>query len=176
MKEKLHPVMADIEKRLIALESRPVETSISNVSFTEENPATLTTLIERAQVLESKVNNLERSLSALHSSISSTPLEPPEDHKRKEGLINEPSSSTSERPISPIPHTSTGAFNYTMGELEGRLLKRIQAIEGQLTQFGTQELPARQRELETKLSRLLQRVIFRLLVMIHHPSHQLLLS
>ena len=40
MKEKLHPVMADVEKRLIALESRPVETSISNVSFTEENPTT----------------------------------------------------------------------------------------------------------------------------------------
>ena len=43
-----------------------------------------------------------------------------------------------------------------MGEVEGRLLKRIQAIEGQLTQYGTQELPARQRELETKLNRLLQ--------------------
>ena len=36
LKEKLHPVMADIEKRLIALETRPVETSISNVSFTEK--------------------------------------------------------------------------------------------------------------------------------------------
>ena len=158
MKEKLHPVMADIEKRLVGLESRPVEMSISNVSFTEENPTTLTTLIERVQVLESKAHNLEPSLSTLHSSISSTPLEPPEDHRRKEGLINEPSSSsTSERPILPIPHTSTGAFNYTMGELEGRLLKRIQTIEAQLTQFGTQELPVRQRELETKLSRLLQR-------------------
>ena len=32
LKEKLHPVMVDIEKRLIALERRPVETSISNVS------------------------------------------------------------------------------------------------------------------------------------------------
>ena len=42
-----------------------------------------------------------------------------------------------------------------MGELEGRLLKRIQAIESQLTQIGTQELPVRQRELETKVSRLL---------------------
>ena len=94
--------MADIEKRLIALETRPVESSISNVSFTEENPTTLTTLIERVQVLESNVNNLEPSLSTLHSSISSTPLEP-EDHKRKEGLINEPSSSSApERPILPI--------------------------------------------------------------------------
>ena len=151
MKERLHPVMADIEKRLIALDTRPVETSISNVSFTEENPTTLTTLIERVQVLESRVNNMEPSLSTLHSSISSTPLEPPEDHKRKEGLINEPSSSsTPERPITPITHT------YTMGEIEGRLLKRIQAVESQLTQFGTQEIPVRQRELETKLSRLMQ--------------------
>ena len=47
MKEKLSPPMIDIEKRLIALETRPVETSISNVSFTEENPPTMTTLIER---------------------------------------------------------------------------------------------------------------------------------
>ena len=70
LKEKLHPVMADIEKRLIALETRPVETSISNVLFTEENPTTLTTLIERVQVLESRVNNLEPSNSLLHSSIS----------------------------------------------------------------------------------------------------------
>ena len=45
-----------------------------------------------------------------------------------------------------------------MGEIEGRLLKRIQAIENQLTQFGTQEIPVRQRELETKLSRLLQTI------------------
>ena len=35
-------------------------------------------------------------------------------------------------------------------------MKRIQAIESQLTQYGTQELPIRQRELETKLNRLLQ--------------------
>ena len=151
MKEKLNPVMADIEKRLIALETRPVETSISNVSFTEENPTTMTTLIERVQVLESRVNNLEPSNSTLHSSISSTPLEPPEDHRRKEGFTNEPSSSsTQERPTVPITQT------YTMGELEGRLLKRMQAIESQLTQYGTQELPLRQRELETKLNRILQ--------------------
>ena len=137
MKEKLSPVMLDIEKRLIALEARPVETSISNVSFTEENPTTMTTLIERVQVLESRVNNLEPSNSTLHSSISSTPLEPPEDHRRREGSVNEPSSSyTQEKSTIPITHT------YTMGELEGRLLKR--------------ELPIRQRELETKLDRLLQ--------------------
>ena len=47
-------------------------------------------------------------------------------------------------------------YPYTVGELEGRLLKRIQAIESQLTQYGTQELPIRQKELETKLNRLLQ--------------------
>ena len=60
--------MADIEKRLIALETRPVETSISNVSFTEENPTTLTTFIERVQVLESEGKQLEPSNSTLHSS------------------------------------------------------------------------------------------------------------
>ena len=43
-----------------------------------------------------------------------------------------------------------------MGELEGRLLKRIQVLEGQLTQIGVQELPNRQRELETKMTRLMQ--------------------
>ena len=151
MKEKLSPVIIDIEKRLIALETRPVETSISNVSFTEENPTTMTTLIERVQVLESRVNNLEPSNSTLHSSISSAPLEPPEEHRRKESSVNEPSSSyTQERSNIPITHT------YTMGELEGRLLKRIQAIESQLTQYGAQELPHRQRELETKVNRLLQ--------------------
>ena len=158
LKEIFHPVMADIERRLIALETRPVETSISNVSFAEENPTTLTTLIERVQVLESRVNNMEPSISTLlQSSISSAPLEPPEDHKRKEGLSNEPSSSsTQERPTLPVANTPTGVINYNMGELEGRLLKRIQAIESQLTQIGTQELPNRQRELETKMSRLLQ--------------------
>ena len=36
MKERLHPVMVDVEKRLIALQARLVETSISNMSFTEE--------------------------------------------------------------------------------------------------------------------------------------------
>ena len=100
--------MADIEKRMIALETRPVETSVSNMLFTEENSTTLTTLIERVQVLESRVTNLEPSNSTLHSSISSTPLEPPEDHKRKEGLTNEPSSSSApERPTVPVTHTYT---------------------------------------------------------------------
>ena len=84
--------MQDIERRLILLENRPVETAISNVSFADEGPSTMTTLIERVQVLELKVNNLEPSLSTLHSSISSTPLEPPEDHKGKEGLLSDPSS------------------------------------------------------------------------------------
>ena len=100
---------------------------------------------------------MEPSPSTLHSSVSFTPLEPPEDHKRKEGLTNEPSSSsTQERPTLPVIDTSTGAIDYTMGALEGGLLERIQAIEGQLTQIGTQELPNRQRELETKMNRLLQ--------------------
>ena len=136
LKEKLHPVMVDIEKRLIALETRPVETSISNMPFADENPTTLTTLIERVQVLESRVNNLERSNSTLHSSISSTPLEPPEDHKKREGSFNEPSSSSApERPTAPITCANT------MGETEGRLSKRIQAIESQLTQCGAKHSP-----------------------------------
>ena len=147
LKEKFHPVMTDIEKRLIALEIRPVEPSISNVSFMEENPTTLTTSTERVQILESRVNNMEPSLSTLHSSISSTPLEPPEEHRRREGLSNESSSSgIPARPMPPLIPTSTGAFNYTMGELENRLLKRIQALESQLVQLGTQELPVRQRD------------------------------
>ena len=134
LKEKLHPVVTDIEKRLIALEIRPVEPSISNVSFMEENPTTLTTLIERVQILESRVNNMEPSLSTLHSSISSTPLEPPEEHKRREGLSNESSSSViPARTTPPLIPTSTGALNYTMGELENRLLKRIQTLESQLS-------------------------------------------
>ena len=67
MKEKFHPVVQDKDKRLIALESRPVKPTLSNVSFAEEpNPTTMTTLIERIQVLESKENNLEPSLSTLH--------------------------------------------------------------------------------------------------------------
>ena len=40
--------------------------------------------------------------------------------------------------------------------MEGRLLKRIQTLESQLTQMGVQELPNRQRELETKMNRLMQ--------------------
>ena len=36
---------------------------------------------------------MEPSLSTLHSSTSSTPLEPPEEHKRREGVSNESSSS-----------------------------------------------------------------------------------
>ena len=72
-------------------------------------------------------------------------------------MSNEPSSSpTQERPTLPVLNTPTGVINYNMGELEGRLLKRIQAIERQLTQIGTQELPNRQRELKKKMSRLLQ--------------------
>ena len=167
MKQKLHPVMQDIERRLIALENRPVETAISNVSFAEENPSTMTTLIERVQVLELKVNNLEPSLATLHSSISSTPLEPPEDHRRKEGSINDPSFSQEnslERRIESLESwiktssasASSPTVKYNMGELEGRLLKRIQTLESQLTQIGVQELPNRQRELETKMNRLMQ--------------------
>ena len=148
MKDKIYPVFTDIEKRLIA--------SISNVSFIEENPTTLTTLTERVQILESRVNNMEPSLSTLQSSISSTPLEPPEEHKRREGLSNESSSSViPARKMPPLIPTSIGALNYAMGELENRLSKRIQALEGQLVQLGTQELPIRQRELETKVERML---------------------
>ena len=94
LKQNLLPVMQDIEKRIIALESRPTQSALSNVNFADEHvPTQMTILIERIQVLESKVNNLEPSLSILHSSISLTPLEPPEGVKRGEGSINDPSSS-----------------------------------------------------------------------------------
>ena len=94
MKDRFRPVMQDIEKRLIALESRPTESALSIVSFADDpTPTAMTTLTERVQVLESKVNNLEPSLSTLHSSISSTPLEPPEGIRRGEGSTNDPSST-----------------------------------------------------------------------------------
>ena len=41
--------------------------------------------------------------------------------------------------------------------MENRLLKRIQALEAQLVQVGVQELPNRQRELESKVDRLMQK-------------------
>ena len=86
LKDKFRPVMQDIdERRLIALESRPIESALSNVSFADDpSPTVMTTLIERIQLSESKVNNLEPSLSTLQSSISSTPLEPPEGIKINE--------------------------------------------------------------------------------------------
>ena len=166
------PAMQDIEKRLIALESRPIETALSNVSFADDpSPTAMTTLIERIQVLESKVNNLEPSLSTLQSSISSAPLEPPEEIKKGEGSINDPSStplSTQESSIykrnetleawvkscsGGIPNPTLG---FTVSELEGRLLKRITNLETQFTRLNVQELPNRQRELEVKVDKLLQ--------------------
>ena len=167
MKQRFHPVMQDIERRLVALENRPVETAISNVSFDEENPSTMTTLIERVQILESKVNNLEPSILTLQSSISSTPLEPPEQYKSKKGPSKDSSFSQEiplEKRIDAIESlvktfasgTSSNTFGYSIGQLEGRLLKRIQTLEGQMTQIEIQELPNRQREVETKVNRLMQ--------------------
>ena len=96
LKERMLPVIKDIERRLVALETRPTESALSNVTFTDEqNPLPMTTLIERIQVLESKVNNLEPPLSTLHSSISSTPLDPPEGAKKEDGPTNDPTSVTS---------------------------------------------------------------------------------
>ena len=96
LKERMRPVMKDIERRLVALEIRPTESALSNVTFAEEqSPLPITTLIERIQVLESKVNNLEPSLSTLHSFISSTPLEPPEGTKKEDGPSTDPASGPS---------------------------------------------------------------------------------
>ena len=76
----------DIERRLSLLEVRPVEPAHSMVTFAEDiAQISMTTLIERAQVLESILTRLEPSLSTLHSSISSGPLEPPEGFKKEEG-------------------------------------------------------------------------------------------
>ena len=172
LKEKFRPAMQDIEKRLIALESRPIESTVSNISFAEEPaPTALTTLIERIQVLEAKVNNLEPSLSTLHSSISSTPLDPPKGARKGEGSVNDPSVN----PLLPsdvvmskrlealeawvksyLGGVSSNTLGFTIGELGGRLLKRIASLETQLTGLHVQELPKRQRELETKLDKLLQ--------------------
>ena len=153
--------MKDIERRLIALEIRPTAATLSNVTFSEE-PTSLpmTTLIGRISILESKVNNLEPSLSTLHSSISSAPLDPPEGTRREDGQANEPSlasSLTQEQTVQKrienleawvrsynggIP---INALGFTMRELEGRLMKWIKSLETQLLQINTQELPNRQR-------------------------------
>ena len=114
---------------------------------------------------------MEPSLSTLQSSISSTPLDPPEGVKKGEGSINDPSLI----PLVPsdvvlskrvevleawvtsylggVPNNTLG---FTMSELEGRLLKRITTLETQLTRLHVQELPNRQRELEVKLDKILQ--------------------
>ena len=142
------------------------------MSFADDQiPTPMTTLIERIQVLESKVNNLEPSLSTLHSSISSTPLDPPEGMRKGDGSINDP-SSTHLLPQEQALHkrietleawvrsytggVQTSALGFTMNELEGRLLKRITNIESQLVQIYVQELPNRQRELESKMEKLLR--------------------
>ena len=172
LKEKILSVMQDIEKRLIALESRPTESALSNVLFADDQvPTSMTTLIERIQALESKVNNLEPSLSTLHSSNSSTPLDPPEGMKKGEGSVNDPSSihslpqeQTFHKRIETLEAwvrfytggTQTTALGFNMNELEGRLLKRISNIEAQLVQINVQELPSRQRELESKVEKLLR--------------------
>ena len=84
LKERMLPVIKDIERRLVALEIRPTESALSSVIITDEqNPLPMTTLIERIQVLELKVNNLEPSLSTLHSSISSTPLDSQKAQRKK---------------------------------------------------------------------------------------------
>ena len=138
------------------------------MSFADDPSLTaMTALIERVQVLESKVNNLEPSLSTLQSSISSTPLDPPEGIKKGEGSINDPSSNSSlshEIPLhrriealeawmkSHIGGIPSNAQGFTMSEL----VKRITNLETQLTRLSVQELPNRQRELEVKMDRLLQ--------------------
>ena len=180
LKDRFRPVMQDIEKRLIALESRPTETALSNVSFADETvPPSLTTLIERSQALESKVNNLEPSLSTLHSSISS-PLEPPEGLRKGEGSISDPSSThllsqeqTFQKRIETLEawiKSYTGGIpsntlGFSINEMEGRLLKRITHIEAQLTQISVQELPNRQRELESKVENCCGVMTY------HHSAH-----
>ena len=44
-------------------------------------------------------------------------------------------------------------LGFTMNELEGRLLKRITKIEAQLTQISVQELPSRQRQIESRVEK-----------------------
>ena len=130
LREKLLPVMEDVEKRLVALELRPTENASSSVTFGDEPPLTpMTTIIERIQILESKESSLEPSLSTLHSSISSTPWDPPEGAKKEDGPSIDPTSSIQDQPLQ----------------------KRVENLE-----VNTQELPNRQRELESKMDKLLR--------------------
>ena len=145
-----------LKKRLIALESRPTESALSNVSFADDPSPTAVDYIDRNafKFLESKVNNL----ATLQSSISSTPLEPPEGMRKGEGPTNDPSSTPLVNSgkflftnglqhwkhgwksyIGGIQNTTLG---FTMSELEGRLLKRILlTLKTQLTRINVQELP-----------------------------------
>ena len=48
------------------------------------------------------------------------------------------------------------AIGFSLKELEGRLLKRTESLESQFVQLNTQELPSRQRELESRVDKLSQ--------------------
>ena len=143
----------------------------------------MTTLVERIQVLKSKANNLEPSLSTLHSSISSGPLEPPEGARREEGQTNDTTSAgqlsheqTLQKSIENLENwvrSYTGgipinALGFTVKELEGRLMKRIESLEARVLQLNIQELPKRQRELESQKWIDSHEAIF-----CHHSEHQL---
>ena len=73
----------ELERRLNSLESRSVGVASSVVTFSAEESSTAPTLgiatlvLERVQVFEAKVNNLEPSLSTLQSYSSSGPTGPP---------------------------------------------------------------------------------------------------
>ena len=84
--------MQTIEDDLTALQTMMQIGTSRNVRG-RSGPTPMTTLMERIQVLESKVNNLEPSLSTLQSSISSTPLDPPEGMRKGDGSINDHSST-----------------------------------------------------------------------------------
>ena len=134
----------------------------------------LTALIERIQFLESRVES--EPFAAITFNITffyfirsfGASKKEQEDGRCQDGPVSDPPSAIQDQPLHKrvenleawvksytggIPNNALG---FAMRELEGRLLKRISGIEGQLTQVSTQELPNKQRELESKMDRLLR--------------------
>ena len=146
-----------------------MEQTSSSATFSEEpSQLDITTLIERVPVLELKLKNLEPSLSSLHSSISSGPLEPPEGVKKEEGQGAESTSAVQEQTLQRrIENLETWVRSYTGGisinalgfslkEMEARLMRRIESLESQLAQLTIPEFPSGQRELESRADKLSQ--------------------
>ena len=89
----------DLEKRLAALEEKPIEAVSSRVTFapreeTQPPKCGIATLLERIRVLEWKAQLLEPT-STLHSSSSSGPTDLPGRMLENEPKIQPPESHSS---------------------------------------------------------------------------------